>query len=149
MSARSCCAVWLTGPLPRNPGFSLVEVLVVLALVATLAALAWPSYRETVYSARRTDARIALLGAAQVLESCHVRHERYSHPDCTVPEVSPNGHYRITEPQPREDAGFRLRATPIGAQAGDSRSCAWLELDHRGQRTVSGEAGTACWQGGA
>lgn len=129
----------------HSPGFSLLEVLVVLAVVGILVAIAWPSYTDTVQKSRRADARVALLDAAQRLERCRTQHEAYDHPDCAIPAASPEGHYRITEPEPRGTLTFLLRATPIGAQAGDAPDCGWLELDHRGQRGAVGEAAAACW----
>jgi type IV pilus assembly protein PilE len=132
-------------PAARRGGFTLLELLIVVVAVAIVAAIAWPSYADSVYKARRADGRVALLEGAQRLERCLTRHDSYSHAACTVPVLSPDGHYRITEPEPRGPASFRLRATPTGAQAGDAASCAWLELDHRGQRTAAGKTGAACW----
>lgn len=132
-------------PAARQGGFTLLELLLVVAMVAILVAIALPSYSDSVYKARRADGRVALLEAAQRLERCLTRHDSYSHAACTVAVLSPDGHYRITEPEPRGPASFRLRATPIGAQAGDAAACAWLELDHRGQRTALAKTGVACW----
>lgn len=125
--------------------FSLLELLVVMAIVGILVAIAWPSYKDTVQKSRRADAHVALLDAAQRLERCRTQHEAYDHLDCAVPAASPDGHYRITEPESRSALTFLLRATPIGVQAGDALHCAWLELDHRGQRGAVGKAAAACW----
>jgi type IV pilus assembly protein PilE len=132
-------------PASRQSGFTLLELLLVVAMVAIVVAIALPSYSDSVYKARRADGRVALLEAAQRLERCMTRNDSYSHAACTIPELSPDGHYRITESEPRGPTSFRLRATPIGAQAGDAASCAWLELDHRGQRTALAKTGVACW----
>lgn len=129
----------------RSRAFSLLELLVVMAIAGILVTIAWPSYKDTVQKSRRTDARVALLDAAQRLERCRTQHEAYDHPDCAVPAASPEGHYRITEPEPRSALTFVLRATPTGTQAGDAPHCAWLELDHRGQRGAVGKAAAACW----
>lgn len=126
-------------------GFSLVELLIVLVAMAILIGVAWPAYKDSVHKVRRADARVALLQAAQRLERCHTRHDSYSHESCVVAPLSPEGHYRITEPDPRGSSSFLLRATPIGVQAGDAGACAWLEIDHRGQRAAAGNAAEACW----
>jgi type IV pilus assembly protein PilE len=143
-------SAWSAVPTRRFPAtharaFSLLELLVVVAVVGVLAAIAWPSYKDTVQKSRRADARVALLEAAQRLERCRTRHESYDHPECPIPTTSPEGHYQITESEPRSALTFRLRATPVGAQAGDAPNCGWLELDHRGQRAATGKASTACW----
>ncbi len=126
-------------------GFSLLELLIVLAVLAILSAVAWPSYQDTVHKSRRADARVALLEAAQLLERCQTVHQSYSHPDCIIPVQSPEGFYRITEPEARGAHTYRLRATPIGPQAADIPACAYLELAQTGQRSASGQAGAACW----
>lgn len=126
-------------------GFSLLELLIVLLAMAILIAVAWPVYKDSVHKVRRADARIALLQAAQRLERCHTRNDSYSHASCVVAPLSPDGYYRITEPDPRGPSSFLLRATPIGVQAGDAGSCARLEIDHRGQRNAAGKAAEACW----
>ena len=133
------------GAMRRDLGFSLVELLVVLAALAILVSLASPSYQDVVRKARRADARTALLDAAQRLERCHTRHGSYDHEHCTVPAISPDGFYRIIEPDPRGALSFRLRAVPTGSQAADAVACGFLEIDHRGQRTHSGVAAAGCW----
>lgn len=126
-------------------GFSLLELLIALAVLAILSAVAWPSYQDTVHKSRRADARAALLEAAQLLERCHTVHQRYNHADCVIPAGSPEGFYRITEPVARSAHAYRLRATPIGAQASDAQACGYLELDQTGQRSASGHAAAHCW----
>jgi type IV pilus assembly protein PilE len=126
-------------------GFSLPELLVVLAVLAILSAIAWPSYQDSVHKSRRADARVALLQAALLLERCQTLHQRYTHPDCAIPTQSPSGFYRITEPGQRGAHTYRLRATPIGVQGADAKACGFFELDQTGQRASSGSAGSACW----
>lgn len=48
----------------RACGFSLIELMIVVAIVAVLAAIAYPSYQEQIRKARRTDAKTALLDLA-------------------------------------------------------------------------------------
>ncbi len=133
-------------PLPScQRAFTLIELLIVILILTILAAIAWPSFQQTIQTSRRADARVALLDAARGLERCQTRHDQYTHATCGVPQTSPEGYYRITEAQPRTATTYRLRATPIGAQIHDAESCAWLELDHRGQRTAAGTAGPSCW----
>ena len=126
-------------------GFSLLELLIALAVLAILSAVAWPSYQDTVHKSRRADARVGLLEAAQLLERCHTVHQSYSHADCVIPAGSPEGYYRITEPVARGAHTYRVRATPIGAQAADAQACGYLELDQTGQRSASGQAAADCW----
>jgi type IV pilus assembly protein PilE len=52
----------------RSRGFTLLEVVIVGAIVAILAAIAYPSYINSVQKSRRSEATAALLGAASQLE---------------------------------------------------------------------------------
>ena len=52
----------------KQQGFTLVEVLIVVSIVAILAAIAVPSYQNSVAKGRRTDAMAALQGLAQAME---------------------------------------------------------------------------------
>ena len=54
-------------------GFTLIELMVVVTVVALLAMIALPSYQNSVRKSRRTDARIALIELAQTLERCQTQ----------------------------------------------------------------------------
>ena len=124
-------------------GFTLIELMIVVAVVAILAAVAIPAYTQYVEQTRRADAHSALLSSAQTLERCFTRTNTYRVPPCpAVPTESPDGFYtitvapRVTEP-PGPDGTFLLTAT----RAGDA--CSPFTLDERGNRT-SNEDGTRC-----
>ena len=135
-------------------GFTLIEVMIVVALIAFLAAVALPSYQGSVRKARRADARSALVTTAQLMERYSTEHAGSGYSTATLgtgtgPTVvakpaSDNGYYQLSLAN-LSATTFTLRATPQGAQAADG--CATFTLDERGVRGVSGGAlGTSdCW----
>ena len=115
-------------------GFTLLELLLVLALVAALSGMLWPAGQRWLQQARRADGHAALLLAAQWLGQA-------SAPRTLPPplQTSAQGHYRIelraAPPQ------WQLHAHPTGSQRSDR--CATLTLGYDGQRQATG--GTHCW----
>jgi len=63
---------------PRGKGFSLIELMIVLAIVAILASLAYPSYQRYVIRAQRHEAKAALQGLAQSMEKQYAQNNTYA-----------------------------------------------------------------------
>lgn len=125
-------------------GFTLVELLVVVMIVAVLTAIAVPSYRDSVMRSRRADGRVALHQAAQFLQRCYTQFGAYDSEDCEFAEpiASPEGFYEVTV-DPLTASTYTLTATAIGAQADDA-ACPTLTLDHTGARGPE-DAVDTCW----
>ena len=135
-------------------GFTLVEILLVVALVALFAGIALPLYEKSVTKARRSDAKVALLTVANRQESYML--DRSSYTDNMVdlgfgvdPMVSEEGYYEIDAAACASGtiaSCYVLTATPrqSSAQAGDSE-CTRFRLDSTGDRSASGSLAAECW----
>lgn len=137
----------------QSRGFTLIEVMIVVAIVAILSAVALPSYREYIRRGHRAEARAALLQGAQWLERAATATGTYpltaSFP--TALTTIQSGRYTIAVASPpasaTSGAAFTLTATPAGAQVGDK--CGNYTLAHTGARGAaaisSGALVTECW----
>lgn len=136
-------------------GFSLIEIMIVLAMVAILAVIAMPSYQHYQQRSHRAQARAGLLQAAHWMERVATANGVY--PEAT-PGRSPLPTTLSAAAGPRylvslatsTQAAYTLRAVPLGDQSSDR--CATLTLDHSGVHgvMVGGTAGSSslvaeCW----
>jgi len=130
----------------RQQGFTLIEIMIVVAILGILTALVYPSYQRYVDQSRRTDGRVGLLDNAQRLERCFTLQNSYANCAGTINANTENRFYTISSVD--ADLGattFTLLATPIGVHAGDA--CGNLTLSHTGNRGVNNGtlAVAECW----
>lgn len=144
----------------KQKGFTLIELMVVVAIVAILAAVAYPSYRDYVLRSHRTDAKSALMATAQAMEKYYTENMKYSaaeigttNPNNIASATSPDGFYTIsfdsaptgsvcagtTDTSPSANA-YRICAVPTGTQATDS--CGTFSISNTGVKTP---ATARCW----
>jgi type IV pilus assembly protein PilE len=131
----------------KSSGFTLIEIMIAVAIVGILAGLAYSSYLSSVQKARRTDAKDALLQAAAKQERFYLRSNRYSN-DINVigDQTSAEGYYTIAVVNTATIAGdctavgtcYTVSATANspGAQA-DNTECTVFRLDNLGRRQSS------------
>ena len=111
----------------KKKGFTLIELLIVIAIVGILAAIAYPSYQDSVKKSRRADAQAALQGLAQAMERHYTTQGTYTGAaNAGVPTIfstkSPiDGtavYYNLLIPSATTTT-YIIGAEPTGAQADD------------------------------
>lgn len=153
----------------KTQGFTLIEVMIVVVIVAILAAVAIPSYQSHIMRTNRSDAREMLLQIAAAQEKHFFQNNSYgSLQDLGLTTLADpmkvattGGHYEITYfPTPNgcvNDAavnctGYNLQATPraTSPQADDSQ-CSQISISHTGRKAAMkqggspGDATEECW----
>jgi type IV pilus assembly protein PilE len=143
-------------------GVTLLELMIVVVIVAILAGIAIPNYRQYVMRANRSDATAALLRIASAQEKVYLQANTYTNNLTAAPPtglgvqggVSEHGWYTLTIANPAVGDltnGFTATATPVAGtvQAADTR-CASFTINETGQRTASDSASALstaeCWR---
>ena len=135
------CSVWY------EKGFTLIEVMIVVAIIAILAAVAYPSYEGQVRKSRRADAQAVLMEAAQFMERSFTTNNTYNVALPAGLQQSPKdgGTVRYNlgfNPAPTA-AAFTLQAVPVTADP----DCGTITINQAGLRGATGPLGAnACWK---
>ena len=124
-----------------NKGFSLIEILIVLAIAGILASISYPNYRHYIMRVHRTDGQLALLDLACRMETFYAEHETYQtatiatgrDTDVLSSRQSPEGWYTLSLTQVA-DKTYTLQATPVNTQ--DPR-CQSLTLNSSGIKGIT------------
>ena len=127
-------------------GMTLIELMIVVAIVAILLTLAVPGYSSYMLRVHRTEAIGMLLKASMCQERIYAGHGRYDTNQCQP--VSEHHRYEIVyAPANTQDRSFIALARPVGAQLADP--CGSLLVDQNGARTISGTniSAAKCWNG--
>ncbi len=119
----------------RVSGFTLVELMVVVAIIAILAAFAVPAYSRYGYRARRVDGQELLLRIATAQERYYATYNKYgalADIGYADPAPSEKGFYSVSLSN-LGAATFTATAAPLGVQQNDA--CESLKLDSTGVKT--------------
>ncbi len=130
-----------------DSGFTLVELMIVVAIVGILAAIAYPSYENYVIRSKRADAMAALLSASSAMDRYKVNNYDYNIGTnlaqvfaTQVPVDGGNAYYNLTITS--DNTTYTITATPTGSMSGKDDA---LTLSHTGAKTWGSKT---CWPEG-
>jgi len=126
-------------------GFTLIELMIVVAIIGILAAIAYPSYLDYVRKSKRVDAMDALLAVQLAQEKYRLNNVTFGQLTSLsgVSVTSDQGHYTISISSPSA-SDYLVVASPIGDQQNDS--CDPFALNRNGPLYTAGTyASEECW----
>ena len=134
-------------------GFTLIEVMIVVAILGVIAAIAFPSYMESVRKSRRADAKSALMAASQAMEKYFTERQTYvnatlgSNATDVYKTTSPDGYYTLSFSVASTASAYSLQAAPTAGKGQTNDKCGTFSINQAGAKGVSGGSlnAAACW----
>jgi type IV pilus assembly protein PilE len=124
----------------RQRGFTLIELMITVAIIGILASIAYPSYQQYVLSSRRAEAQSEMLRIQLGLEKWRANNNTYSSDLANAGFTDNNAYYNYSITN-TTGSTYTINAAAQGAQTADS--CGSLTLNQSGARTPS----SGCWKG--
>lgn len=140
-----------SGGRKRVSGFTLIELMIVVAVIAVLAGIAMYNYQAAVVRAKRSAATSCLQSGAQYMERYYTTYMSYNNsssppalPQC---DSGVSNNYTVALVPSADGRTFTITATPINQQARADTKCAALSILQSGERRESGTATAIsdCW----
>jgi type IV pilus assembly protein PilE len=137
----------------KQKGFTLIELMIAVAIVGILTSVGYPSYQNHIKKAKRVEAQGALVSFATAMEQWRVENNSYKAgtDGTTISEVfadqvpTDGGTKTYTLSLVSDATSYTLTATPYGTQADDT--CGTLTLKSTGEKGANGTSPdtAGCW----
>ena len=134
-------------------GFTLVELIIVVAIIGVVGAIAMPSYSKYMLKAHRADdGKVHLAKIIDREERFYLQNNKYTSnfsalTGLNISSTSPDGFYEFEITLSNNDQAFSVEATAIGTQTRDI-DCATMTINSVGQKSATAGTGgdpTKCW----
>jgi type IV pilus assembly protein PilE len=143
----------------NQKGFTLIEMMVVAAILGILGSIAYSSYMKSIMKSNRTDAKTELADLSQRMQRCFTSNGTYATDTgvCTIIDslkstdgVTTRGKFYVVKATDVAAATYTLTATPAtGSSQAKDTGCASFVLDHKGNKSAkdstSTDATDKCW----
>lgn len=124
----------------RSKGFTLLELMVVVGIIAILAALVYPSYVREVVKTKRSKGAACLMEQAQFMERYYATNMGYT--GAVLPSTACSqelaSDYSFAFSVAPAATTYTLSATPRGRQAAKDSFCGTMSINEKGTKTVTG-----------
>ena len=132
----------------QTRGFTLIELMIVVAIIAIIFSFAWPSYQEHVRKSRRAEGTVHLLELADRLERFYSDRGTYAAATLGPAEadvyvaITENGYYNLAITV-QDNISFTITATPTTKGKQNNDTCGTFTLTSTGQTSANG---SKCWK---
>jgi len=132
--------------MPKEQGFTLIELIIVVSIIAILAAIAYPAYMDQIIHSGRSDGQTGLMNMAALMESYYTENNSYTGATTTTlgltSALSPQGYYTLSI-SALTATSYTLTATPVkGTQQANDTICPTLTITNT---NLKGPTAT-CWE---
>jgi len=134
----------------KNKGFTLIELMIVVAIIGVMSAIAFPSYDSYMKKSRRADAKVGLSKIADKQERFYLQNNTYTNSfaaaGLNTSNTSEEGYYSFAISSADLVSGFIITATAGSSQANDT-GCTTMTLSSTGAKEPNGDPATEkdCW----